>query len=205
MTEFGQAARVTAGAARRVQGCTGRDGVQDGPDDGLLEMDEGTAGVVVGLRPVGVAAGNVHDRYISTQLVDGLAAAGDTPDLGKPCRRLRVVVEQMTHERDPLDSEQELAKTQMPGHPAREIRIHGSGGALIPEGWQVAAAGGQTAWITDAGAIAFFDQPLYPGETTKAGPLWPSGNFAALKDKCSCSPPFTTEIARALGERYQPA
>ena len=57
------------------------------------------------------------------------------------------------------------------GATAREIRIHGSGGALIPEGWQVAGDGGQAAWITDAGAIAFFDQPLYPGETTKAGPL----------------------------------
>src|SRR6266496_6493589 len=119
MTEFGQAACVTAGAARRVQGCTRRDGGQDGPDDGLLEVDEGIAGVVVGLRPAGVAAGNVHDRYIGTQLVDGLAAAGDTPDLGKPCRRLRIVVEQMTHERHPLDCEQELAKTQMPGHPLR--------------------------------------------------------------------------------------
>jgi hypothetical protein len=91
------------------------------------------------------------------------------------------------------------------GATAREIRIHGSGGALIPEGWQVADGGGQTAWITDAGATAFFDQPLYPGETTKAGPLWPSGNVAALKDMGSCSPPFMAEIARALGERYEPA
>jgi hypothetical protein len=91
------------------------------------------------------------------------------------------------------------------GATAREIRIHGSGGALIPEGWQVADDGGQTGWITDAGAIAFFDQPLYPGETTEAGPLWPSGNFAAVKDMGSCSPPFMAEIARALGERYEPA
>src|SRR5580704_19752173 len=126
MTEFGQAACVTAGAARRVQGCTRRDGAQDGPDDGLLEVDQGIAGVVVGLRPAGVAAGNVHDRYVSTQLVDGLAAAGDTPDLGKPCRRLRIVVEQMTHERDPLDSEQELAKPQMPGHPLMMPDPHGA-------------------------------------------------------------------------------
>ncbi len=50
------------------------------------------------------------------------------------------------------------------GATAREIRIHGSGGALIPEGWPVAGDGGQTAWITDAGASAFFDQPLYPGD-----------------------------------------
>jgi hypothetical protein len=64
------------------------------------------------------------------------------------------------------------------GVTAREIRIHGSGGALIPEGWQVADDGGVTAWTTDAGAIAFFDQPLYPGQTTEAGPLWPFGNFA---------------------------
>lgn len=91
------------------------------------------------------------------------------------------------------------------GATAREIRIHGSGGALIPEGWQVADDGGQTAWITDAGAIAVFDQPLYPGQTTKAGPLRPSGNFAAVKDSGSCSPPFMAEIARAPGERYEPA
>ena len=88
---------------------------------------------------------------------------------------------------------------------ARETRIRGSGGALIPEGWQAADHGGQTAWITDAGAIAFFDQPLYPGETTVAGPLWPFGNFAAVKDMGSCSPPFMAEIARALGKRYEPA
>jgi hypothetical protein len=91
------------------------------------------------------------------------------------------------------------------GATAREIRIPGSGGALIPEGWQVADDGGHTAWITDAGAIAFFDQPLSPGETTQAGPLWPSGNFAAVKDMGSCSPPSMTEITRALGERYEPA
>ena len=132
MTEFGQAACVTAGAARGVQGCTGCDGVQDGPDDGLLEVDEGIAGVVVGLRPASVAAGNVHDRYISTQLVDGLAAAGDTPDLGQPCRRLRIVVEQMTHERDSLDSEQELANTQMPDHPLRMPDFHRARTPALP-------------------------------------------------------------------------
>lgn len=54
-------------------------------------------------------------------------------------------------------------------------------------------------------AIAFYDQPLYQGETTEAGPLWPFGNFAAVKDMGSCSPPFMAEIARALGERYEPA
>jgi hypothetical protein len=91
------------------------------------------------------------------------------------------------------------------GATAREIRIHGSGGALIRESWQVAGDGGQTAWITDAGAIAFSGQPLYPSETTEAGPLWPSGNFAAVKDMGSCSAPFMAEIARALGERYEPA
>jgi hypothetical protein len=53
----------------------------------------------------------------------------------------------------------------------RENRIHGGGGTLIPEGWKVADDGGQTAWITDAGAIALFDQPLYPGKTTEPGPL----------------------------------
>ena len=132
MTEFGQAAGVTAGAARRVQGCARRQGVEDGPHDGLLELDERVAGVVVGLRPAGVAAGNVHDRYISTQLVDGLAAAGDTPDLGQPCRRLLIVVEQMTHERDPLDSEQELVKTQMPGHPLRMPDPHRARTLTLP-------------------------------------------------------------------------
>jgi len=84
-------------------------------------------------------------------------------------------------------------------HPRRQR------GALIREGRQVAGDGGQNAWITDAGAIAFFDQPLDPGETTEAGPLWPFGNFAAVKDMGSCSPPFTAEIARTLGERYEPA
>jgi hypothetical protein len=88
---------------------------------------------------------------------------------------------------------------------AREIRIHRSGGALIPEGWQVAGDGGQTAWIRHAGAIAVSGQPLYPGATTKAGPPWPSGNFAAAQDTGSCSPPFTAEIARTPGERYEPA
>ena len=92
------------------------------------------------------------------------------------------------------------------GATAREIRIHGgSGGALIRESWQVARDGGHTAWITDAGAIAVSGQPLYPGETTEAGPPWPSGNFAAAKDMGSCSPLFTAEIARTLGDRYEPA
>jgi hypothetical protein len=78
----------------------------------------------------------------------------------------------------------------------REIRIHGSRGALIGEGWQVADDGGQTAWITDAAAIAFSGRPFYPGKTTEPGPLWPSGNSAAVKDMGSRSPPFMTEIAR---------
>jgi hypothetical protein len=91
------------------------------------------------------------------------------------------------------------------GAAAREIRIHGCGGALIREGWQVAGDGGQTARITDAGAIAVSGQPLYPGATTEAGPLWPSGNFAAAQDTGSCSAPFTAEIARTLGERCEPA
>ena len=90
------------------------------------------------------------------------------------------------------------------GATAREIRIHGSGAALIPEGWQVAGDGGQTAWITDAGAIAFSGQPLYPGEATEAGPLWPSGNFAAVEDMGSCSPPFMAEIARPSASGTSP-
>jgi hypothetical protein len=76
-----------------------------------------------------------------------------------------------------LRASRSALKAQRP----RESRIHGSGGALIPEGWQVADNGAQTAWITDAAAIAFFDQPLYPGKTTEPGPLWPSGNSAAVK------------------------
>ena len=91
------------------------------------------------------------------------------------------------------------------GTRAREIRIYGSGSRLMLEGWQVAEDGGQTAWVSDAGAIAVFDQPLSPGETTEAGPLWLFDNFATAMEMDSCSPPFMAEIARALGERYEPA
>src|SRR5216683_2961848 len=48
------------------------------------------------------------------------------------------------------------------GATAREIRIYGSGNRLMLEGWQVADDGGQTAWVSDAGAIAVFDQPPFP-------------------------------------------
>jgi hypothetical protein len=91
------------------------------------------------------------------------------------------------------------------GATAREIRIYGSEGRLIFEGWQVADDSGQTAWISDAGAITVFGQPLYPGETAEAGPLWLFGNFAEVKEMGSCSPPFMAEVAKALGERYEPA
>jgi hypothetical protein len=91
------------------------------------------------------------------------------------------------------------------GATAREIRIYGSGGRLILEGWQVADDAGQTAWISDAGAIAVFGQPLYHGETAEAGPLWLFDDFATVKEMGSCSPPFMAEIAKALGERYEPA
>jgi hypothetical protein len=91
------------------------------------------------------------------------------------------------------------------GATAREIRIYGSGDRLILEGWQVADDGGQTAWISDAGAIAVFDQPLHPGEMTEAGPLWLFDNFAAVREMGPCSPPFMAEIARSLGERYESA
>ncbi len=91
------------------------------------------------------------------------------------------------------------------GATAREIRIYGSGGRLILEGWQVADDSGQTAWISDAGAIAVFGQPLYPGETTDAGPLWFFDNFSEVKEMGPCSPPFMAEIAKSLGERYEPA
>jgi hypothetical protein len=91
------------------------------------------------------------------------------------------------------------------GAAAREIRIHGGGDRLIFEGWQVADDRGQTAWISDAGAIAVFGQPLSPGETAEAGPLWLFEDFATVKEMGSCSPPFMAEVARALGERYEPA
>jgi hypothetical protein len=91
------------------------------------------------------------------------------------------------------------------GATAREIRIFGRGGLLIFEGWQVADDDGQTAWISDAGAITVFGQPLYPGETAEAGPLWLFDNFAEVKEMGSCSPPFMAEVAKALGERYEPA
>jgi hypothetical protein len=91
------------------------------------------------------------------------------------------------------------------GATAREIRIYGSGSRLIFEGWQVADDGGQTAWISDAAAIAVFGQLLDPGETADAGPLWLFDNFAEVKEMGSCSPPFMAEVAKALGERYEPA
>jgi hypothetical protein len=91
------------------------------------------------------------------------------------------------------------------GATAREIRIYGSEGRLILEGWQVANDSGETAWISEAGAIAVFGQPLSPGETTQAGPLWLFDNFSEVKEMGPCSPPFMAEIARALGERYEPA
>jgi hypothetical protein len=91
------------------------------------------------------------------------------------------------------------------GAHAREIRIYGSGDRPILEGWQVADDSGQTAWISEAGAIAVFGQPLDPGETTDAGPLWLFDNFSEVKEMGSCSPPFMAEVARALGERYEPA
>lgn len=104
-------------------------------------------------------------------------------------------------------SHQEYERVEVSGEgaTAREIRIYGSGGDLILEGWQVADDGGQTAWISEAGAIAVFEERLHPGETTEAGPLWVFDNFGAVREMGSCSPPFMAEIARALGERYDPA
>ena len=91
------------------------------------------------------------------------------------------------------------------GATAREIRIHGSAGRLIFEGWQVADDSGQTAWISDAGAIAVFGEPLTLGETAEAGPLWLFDNFGEVKEMGSCSPPFMAEVAKSLGERYESA
>ena len=101
--------------------------------------------------------------------------------------------------------EYERVEVSGEGATAREIRIHGSGGRLIFEGWRVADDGGQTAWISEAGAIAVFGQPLYPGETPEAGPLWVFDNFAEVREMGSCSPPFMADVAKALGERYEPA
>ena len=103
-----------------------------------------------------------------------------------------------------IHHEYERVVVKSEGPAAREICIYGSGGWLILEGWQVADDDGQTAWISDAGAIAVFGQPLDPGETTEAGPLWLFDDFAAVKEMGSRSPPFMAEIARALGERYEP-
>jgi hypothetical protein len=86
------------------------------------------------------------------------------------------------------------------GTKGREIRIYGGGGRLIHDGWQVADASGETAWISDAGAIAVFGQPLSVGETTDAGPLWFFDNFSEVKEMGECSPPFMAELAKALGE-----
>jgi hypothetical protein len=91
------------------------------------------------------------------------------------------------------------------GEKAREIHIYGSEGRLIMEGWQVADDAGQTAWISGAGAIAVFGQPLLLGETTQAGPLWLFDEFDEVKEMGPCSPPFMAEIAMALGERYEPS
>ncbi len=91
------------------------------------------------------------------------------------------------------------------GGAAREIRIYGSEGRVILEGWQVADDGGQTAWISAAGAIAVFGEPLSPGETTEAGPVWVFDNFTEVKEMGPCSPPFMAEIAKSLGERYESA
>ena len=104
-----------------------------------------------------------------------------------------------------IHHEYERVVVSAEGTTAREIRVYGTGGRLILEGWQVADDGRQTAWISDAGAIAVFGQPLHPGETTEAGPLWLFEDFATVKEMGSCSPPFMAEIARALGERYEPA
>jgi hypothetical protein len=91
------------------------------------------------------------------------------------------------------------------GTAAREIRIYGGGGRLMLEGWQVADDAGQTAWISEAGAIAVFGQPLSPGETSDAGPLWLFEDFGEVKEMGSCSPPFMADVTKALGQRYEPA
>jgi hypothetical protein len=50
-----------------------------------------------------------------------------------------------------------------------------------------------------------FGHPLSLGETTDAGPLWFFDNFSEVKEMGSCSPPFMAELAKALGERWEPA
>src|SRR5713226_5127619 len=92
-------------------------------------------------------------------------------------------------------------------HEYERVVVSGEGATarLIFEGWQVADDSGQTAWISDAAAIAVFGEPLSPGETAEAGPLWLFDNFGEVKEMGSCSPPFMADVARALGERYEPA
>src|SRR5437763_1197631 len=51
-----------------------------------------------------------------SKLVDSAAARDDGTDLLDPLCRDRIVFEQMAHESDPLNTDEELAKTQMPGH-----------------------------------------------------------------------------------------
>jgi hypothetical protein len=49
------------------------------------------------------------------------------------------------------------------------------------------------------------DPETSSGETTQAGALFVFDNFASVKrDFGSCSLAFMAEIARALGERYEP-
>lgn len=101
------------------------------------------------------------------------------------------------------EHEYERVEVSGEGASALEIRIYGGGDRLILEGWQVAGDDDQTAWISEAGAIAVFDQKLHPGETTQAGSLWLFDDFDAVKDMGPCSPRYMAEIAKALGERYE--
>jgi hypothetical protein len=91
------------------------------------------------------------------------------------------------------------------GAKGRESRSYGSAGPVILDGWQVADDSGETAWISEAGAIAVFGHPLPLGETTDAGPLWFFDNFSEVKEMGSCSPPFMAELAKSLGEEWEPA
>ena len=41
--------------------------------------------------------------------------------------------------------------------------------------------------------------------STPAGASWLFDNFSEVKEMGSCSPPFMADVAKALGERYEPA
>jgi hypothetical protein len=87
VAEFDQAPGVAAGSVGRVQSCSWCHPLEDRPHHGLLELDQRVAGVVVGLRPTGIAMLSVDDRHVDSEPVDLVATANDASDLLHPCCR----------------------------------------------------------------------------------------------------------------------